>query len=150
MRPGDLAADLAARVLRRVDVHVGASRARSAARTFGVTVTCRWTPETHGPQSGTADRAGDARRPRWMCAAGARPLSRAKVSRQVSVLPESVAVKSPGPARGRLRSGRLLGAFRAGGELHRGPAFREAEPTAESATATARPAKRGVRMPSLR
>ena len=109
---GDLAADLAGRVLRRVDVDVGVPPS-SAARTFGVTVTVPVDARDARPAQRHRDRAGDARLPRWMCAASALPVSRENVRRQVSDEPLSVAVNTPVPRAAALGAGARRAACRA-------------------------------------
>jgi hypothetical protein len=66
----------------------------SAARTEPLTEARPRAPLRHGPHSPTATPPAAPRRPRWMCAATARPVSLLKVSRHVitALVPDFVAV----------------------------------------------------------
>jgi hypothetical protein len=68
--------------------------ASSAAITEGCSVTVFRTPLRHGPQRATTTGPARPRRPTWICAEAARPVSRANVSRQLSlvVAPDFVTV----------------------------------------------------------
>src|SRR5215213_7677058 len=71
--------------LRRVCTFTYARPASSAARTPPRTVARPRAPLRHGPHSDTAILPAVPRRPRWMCAAIARPVSRENVSVHVNV-----------------------------------------------------------------